>query len=450
MRRGSIAATLFWFSAGWLVIALVATAFLLSSLYSNALDRDLTDQLENNLDLLVGAVVENGAVFDTSLVIELAEARFNQPGSGWYWEIRRNNTEMLRFSGSLLGSVLPELTSEIPLNDLRVDTLTDDFGNSLRAIERRIVLFNETYAFTVAGNLSEVDGRVDEFRSQTLLVLLVVGGMLAIGSAVIARMALRPVGRLRASIEEIREGEADRVGGQYPVEIAPLADEVNELLRSNAEIIDRARNQVGNLAHGLKTPLAVLRNEAENSYSELAVVVGEQTDKMNEIVSTYLDRSRLAARTAVVGRRADAGALIERLSRVMSRLHPEIDIDVAAQEGAPWFRGEEADFEEMAGNLIENACKWAKGAVRIAVASGGEAGLMVTVEDDGPGLTDEEAARVLQRGVRLDEKTPGSGIGLDIVQELAGVYGGRLELGRSDLGGLRAILHLPAARTSKR
>jgi len=346
--------------------------------------------------------------------------------------------------------VLPQLDTPFNAANTRTGVLIDANGQRLRAVERRISLnFSEPVSIVVTGNLSQVEEQVVAFRGQAIIVLAAVGLALAVMSALIARFALRPVGELRGAVEAVREGEAQVVEGRFPSELAPLAEEVNELLRSNAQIIERARSQVGNLAHGLKTPLAVLRNESDTGETELARVVAGETANMERLVSTYLDKARLAARTAVVGKRSDAGAVLQRLARVMGKLHPACDFAADIAEDVPWFRGEEGDLEEMVGNLADNACKWSGGKVRItagAVPHEQNRMLRVCIDDDGPGLTEEEAAKVLRRGVRLDEKTPGSGLGLDIVKELVDVYGGRLTLGQSDLGGLRAELILPAAR----
>jgi signal transduction histidine kinase len=308
---------------------------------------------------------------------------------------------------------------------------------------------------TVTGSLDEILALVDQFRGQTLIVLGAVGVALAIMSGIVARLALRPIGRLRKAVEKVREGEAERVTGDFPREIAPLASEVNELLRSNSQIVERARNQVGNLAHGLKTPLAVMRNEASASKGGLASVVLGETDKMAFIVASYLDRARMAARTAVVGKKTDPALVMLRLVRVMEKLNRD-KVAIAFERpdaSLPWFRGDEADLEEMAGNLLENACKWSSGEVAVSMhadRSQGDPKLLIQIEDNGPGLTEEEAQKVLQRGVRLDEKTPGSGLGLDIVKELVDVYGGSLQLKRSKLGGLLAELRLPVARLTSR
>ncbi len=328
--------------------------------------------------------------------------------------------------------------------------MNDEFGTQMRVVERTVTVAPNSYQIVVAGNLSEILELVGDFRGQTFIVLGAVGVMLAIMSGIVARFAMRPIDRLSAAIERVREGESVALTGTYPREIAPLAEEVNELLRSNAQIIERARNQVGNLAHGLKTPLAVLRNEAASQQGALADVVLGESEKMSTMVATYLDRARLAARTSVVGKRTEPAKILTRLTRVMRKIHPDIDISFeAGAAGLPWFRGDEADLEEMVGNLLDNACKWAKGRVGVVLASEREAAatmLLIRIDDDGPGLSDADAEKALRRGVRLDERTPGSGLGLDIVKELVDVYGGRLALTRSALGGLRAELRLPTAR----
>jgi signal transduction histidine kinase len=303
----------------------------------------------------------------------------------------------------------------------------------------------------VTGNLDENGALIEQFRGQTFIVLGAVGVALAVMSGIVARLALRPIEGLSRAIEKVREGEAQTVAGAYPREIAPLADEINELLRSNTQIIERARNQVGNLAHGLKTPLAVLRNEATAAPDNpLSKVVLSESEKMSQLVTNYLDKARIAARSAVVGKRADTTTVMLRLVRVMEKLNPKVTIAFRRPDASlPWFRGDEGDLEEMLGNLLDNACKWTKSAVAVTMASErtpSTTTLVIRIEDDGPGLTEEDAGKALRRGVRLDEKTPGSGLGLDIVKELVDVYGGSLQLKRSVLGGLLAELRLPGAK----
>lgn len=448
LRKGSIAASLFWLSAGWLVLALVATGFLLTDLYSRALDTSLSDTLQFHVESLAGAMLETGSPLSDE--INVTDPRYGRPRSGWYWAIYDTNGRLFNLSTSLVGIDLPALSGPADANGRRTGIMDDDFGTRMRVVERSVTIAPTTYKIVVTGNLSEILLLVSNFRGQAFIVLGAVGVMLAIMSAIVARFAMRPIARLSAAIESVREGESAAVTGTYPREIAPLAEEVNELLRSNAQIIERARNQVGNLAHGLKTPIAVLRNEASAKKGALADVVLAESEKMSSMVSTYLERARLAARTSVVGKKSDPTMIMLRLTRVMRKIHPDVTIAFQRPDASlPWFRGDEADLEEMAGNLLDNACKWSKGQVGVRLSTErGETGamLMIRIDDNGPGLSEEDAQKVLRRGVRLDEKTPGSGLGLDIVKELVDVYGGSLALKRSALGGLLVELRLPTAR----
>ncbi len=448
-QKGSIVFSLAWLSAAWLIVALVATAFLLTGLYSRALDTSLSETLDFHVETLVDLTLVNEDPKSTD--IRLGDPRFQRTASGWYWMIRDAQGALLNFSDSVVGIVLPPLDDDFDATNSRTAVISDPFDTKIRVVERAVTVNGVPLQVTVTGSLDEILELVDEFRGQTLIVLGAVAIMLAIMSGIVARLALRPIGRLEKAIERVREGESETVTGQYPRELAPLADEVNELLRSNTQIIERARNQVGNLAHGLKTPLAVLRNEASATKgTPLARVVLSESDKMTQLVTTYLDRARIAARSAVVGKKADATHVMLRLARVMEKLNPKITIAFVRPDASlPWFRGDEGDLEEMAGNLLDNACKWSNGKIGVSMfAERGPQGsmLLIKVEDDGPGLTEEEANKVLRRGVRLDEKTPGSGLGLDIVKELVDVYGGSLQLKRSVLGGLLAELRLPAAK----
>ena len=448
LLKGSIAARLFWLSAAWLVVALVATALLLTELYSHALDTSLSETLDFYVDTLISHILDTGDAASQDIFIP--DPRFSRSASGWYWLITDASGQAINLSPSLTGSVLPAITVPFDADNYRTAAMTDEFGVRMRMVEREVTVKGKTFHIIVTGSLDEIFRLVADFRGQTLIVLGAVGVMLAIMSFIVARMALRPIDRLGQAIERVREGETSSITGSYPPELAPLAEELNELLRSNAQIIERARNQVGNLAHGLKTPLAVLRNEAAGSQTRLGEVVLSETEKMTTMVSGYLDKARIAARTAVVGRKADPTIVMLRLCRVMQKINPSRTVNFSRPDASlPWFRGEEADLEEMAGNLLDNACKWSKSQVAVSmVAERNESAtmLLIRIEDDGPGLTEQEADKVLQRGVRLDEKTPGTGLGLDIVKELVDVYGGTLQLKRSSLGGLLAELRLPSAR----
>jgi signal transduction histidine kinase len=237
----------------------------------------------------------------------------------------------------------------------------------------------------------------------------------------------------------------------FPQEIQPVADELNLLVQSNFEIIDRARMQVGNLAHALKTPISVLTNEARDSKTPLAAKVKEQIDVMRDQVNLYLDRARRAARAQTIGSATEVEPVLQSLARTLQRINQnrKLTIAVAAPAGLR-FRGERQDLEEMVGNVMDNACKWAKSTISVTAAllpaspDAGRAWLLITVDDDGPGIAAENRTAALKRGQRLDESKPGSGLGMSIILETAGMYNGKVELAVADLGGLRVNLQLPA------
>jgi signal transduction histidine kinase len=258
------------------------------------------------------------------------------------------------------------------------------------------------------------------------------------------RLGLRPLRRIGDALSEIRSGRTERLVGDFPQEVMPLADELNQLLEHNAEVVRRARTHVGNLAHALKTPVAVLSNEADAAGDNpLAEIVRRQGGVMRRLVDHHMARARAAASVNVLGVRTELRPAIEALCRTLERIHAErhISVDYECAEGLA-FRGERHDFEDLLGNLVDNGCKWARRQVFVK-AENREGWIVITVDDDGPGLPADKRAEVFQRGIRLDEATPGTGLGLSIVSDVAALYGGSVELDDSPLGGLRAVLTLP-------
>lgn len=266
------------------------------------------------------------------------------------------------------------------------------------------------------------------------------------------RIGLEPLSQLRRDIANVRRGDAERLSGEYPAELQPVAVELNALVDHNREVVERARRHVGNLAHALKTPLSVLVNETSNVQGPLGEKVREQLGVMRDQVQRHLERARIAARVAVVSTTVEVAPVVEVLVRTMEKIHRDRGVALQSKTNPEIrFRGERQDIEEMVGNLVDNACKWAATRVNIemfalsAPLAGRPASFRIQVDDDGPGLAPAEREEVLHRGKRLDESKPGTGLGLSIVLELAKLYGGTLQLGSSPLGGLRAELVLPAA-----
>jgi len=275
-----------------------------------------------------------------------------------------------------------------------------------------------------------------------IALVLVVLGLLQLGKG------LSPFDRLRARLAAVREGKDQRIEGSYPTEVQPLVNDLNALLDHRELIVKRALAKAGDLAHGLKTPLAVLSQEAERvkaaGHLELATNISHQVDRMRRQVDYHLAHARAAASGATPGARCDLSASVEGLTRTLMRLYA--DREVAIQQDvitAHFVQAEREDVEEMLGNVLDNACKWAKSRVIIASSQDGAA-IAITVDDDGPGVPPDMRPLVLQRGVRADEAAPGSGLGLAIALDLAELYGGSITLNDSPLGGLRVRLQLPS------
>jgi signal transduction histidine kinase len=262
------------------------------------------------------------------------------------------------------------------------------------------------------------------------------------------RAGLSPFGRLRSQLLGVRDGTGRRIEGTYPIEVQPLVSDLNSLLENREQTVRRALAKAGDLAHGLKTPLAVLTQEAERAEAagqhEMASTISVQVEKMRRQIEFHLAHARAVGSGHVPGARCPVLPSVEGLTRTLHRLYAARG--VAIQMNVPpehFIRGQQGDLEEMLGNLLDNACKWAKSRVKIQSVQENGA-VVITVDDDGSGLAASKRELVLQRGVRADEVAPGSGLGLAIVRELVELYEGTFSLEDSPMGGLRARLRLPA------
>ncbi|MGH6866273.1 MAG: ATP-binding protein [Methyloceanibacter sp.] len=451
MRPNSLAFRLFASAATWTLVVIPAAAILLSSLYREAVERNFDARLNVYLTSLVASSTAEGASTPQEPT-HLGEPVFTIPFSGWYWQIKLSGAERpLYVSDSLLDQqlALPSQKSVEPDQTLtRRGYSPGPENQNLRIVERDIRPGgpNSTpYSYAVAGDAAEIGRDLAEFTTMLIVALAVLGLGLVVATLFQVRFGLQPLRAIRQDLAKIRSGQAEKLEGELPDEISPLQLELNALIQSNREIVDRARTHVGNLAHALKTPLSVISNEARTHEGLLATKVVEQAEIMRTQISHHLDRARVAARSSVIGDTADVDAVLEALRRTLDRIYGDrgIDLEVKAPAGLK-FLGEKQDFEEMVGNLLDNACKWASSRVTAnAEPNRNGKSFVVTVDDDGPGLTEAERKTVVKRGQRLDESKPGSGLGLSIVADLAHLYKGRFELEPSPEGGLRARLELP-------
>src|SRR5947207_5042128 len=448
MRGSSLATRLFLSATAWVVV-------ILSSVYRNATERAFDRRLNLYLRTLIAEVATPDEPPDHQFQ-SLGEPLFELPLSGWYWQIVRTDEKAeTRASRSLWDKKLPkleEIGAELTPAGIRLGYVDGPEGQSLRVVERPVDLGADgKFLVSVAGDASEIFDEIRAFDYYLGGTFAALGIVLLLTTIFQVRFGLAPLKRISESIADIRSGRAERLEGEFPVEIAPLARETNALIDANREIVERARTQFGNLAHAIKTPLSVIVNEASAHIADpFATKILEQSDTMRDQVAHHLERARIAARLTIIGTVTEVAPVVEALRRTMEKLYRGRDIAIGVEaDPQAKFRGERQDLEEMAGNLVDNACKWAASRVFIEVLverpvePGAGPMLRIIVDDDGRGLSATELAQVSRRGQRLDESKPGSGLGLSIVVDLAALYGGSLSLGNAPIGGLRAELALP-------
>ncbi|WP_235865839.1 ATP-binding protein [Pseudovibrio exalbescens] len=437
----------------WSLVTFIIAGGVLVTLFQQSNIQALDERLDVHMTTLIGAIARDmpGKPERPS---NLGEARFDLPLSGWYWTVRNADDprDVVFDSLSLFGDRLDliDTSREMPK---RFYT-TGPAGMELRVMWDTIGFSDgTTYLIAVAGSTSEVDERTTSFAWLAALTLGILGAGLIAAIILQVRYGLLPVTHLQKSLAAVRRGDAEVIDEDLPRELKPLAEELNALVKSNQEIVERSRTHVGNLAHGLKTPLSVILNEARAEDTRFARKVEEQAGLMQGQISHYLERARMAAQRRVIGVSCEVAPVLTRLTRVMEKIYREKNITITTDLPATLrFRGEQPDLEEVAGNLIDNACKWCDRnvAVRcefVEMEGSSRDTIHLIVEDDGPGLTKTERQSALSRGRRLDESVPGSGLGLSIIVDLVGVYGGSFALEESELGGLKALVVLPGLKS---
>ena len=436
----------------WSFTILLVSGLILVALYREATERAFDRRMLVYVTALTADLAAGGN--EQRSAPAAGDPYFDLPLSGWYWQVSQPGQSLrdIRTSLSLIGSTLPSLDSDAqhdPDTGIRRGYATGPDDRMLRIIERDILLgSDEAFLIAVAGPDDEIAYDVRSFSIAIVVTFGLLGIALALSTLLQIRFGLRPLKRLRSALVSVRSGEVEQIPGDYPRDIAPLSGEINLLISSNRDILERARTQVGNLAHALKTPLSVLVNEARVRPGPLADVVEEQSGIMRDQITYYLDRARAAALAGTLGTVTPVAPVAEALARTFAKIYRDKDLDIDIEGIArAQFRGEKQDLEEMLGNLLGNACKWAAGRVVVSASNTGEADharLRIIISDDGPGVDgDEQRSEMLKRGRRLDESKPGSGLGLSIVSDLAALYRGRLRLEKAAIGGLQAVLELP-------
>ncbi|MTH35176.1 sensor histidine kinase [Paracoccus limosus] len=433
--RDSIRARLIGLSAVLIGVALVAGYLAIAAI----LDRFITDRFDAEIEAVSDTLIA-GASIDAAggLVAGPAptDPRFDLPLSGWFWQLAQDGHVVAK-SDSLFDNVLNP-----PEQDFTGGAGFGPGGEVLRVARHGFTLpgSNSALSVVVTAPQSEIDASMARLRRPLAVSLAVLGLGLALASVLQVVGGLSALDRLGRDLRRIRDGQAEALPLPPVAELRPIAAEINALLEQNRAVLSRTREHVGNLAHSLKTPLSALDNTLPADHPGHALIA-----RMDRQICWHLRRARSAGQMRVLGYRTPVAAVIQDILLVLRRPLAEsgiaVDLDLPAGLA---FAGERQDLEEMTGNLIENAVKWANARIRISAAAlPGQIRLLV--EDDGPGMSREDHDLAMARGSRLDESgPPGSGLGLAIVADLVALHGGELRLERSDLGGLAAGLLLPA------
>ncbi len=447
-----------------LSVALLLAGVALGSLFRAHVLKQFESNLTQQLDQLTARLDVDAAGKPVIDARSLSDPRWQKPYSGLYWQIDemteggRGRVGVLR-SRSLWDARLDLRADALGDGAVHVHETTGPQDSTLMLLERTVQAADDAgdaprrWRLIVAADLQDTHQAMAEFNQVLALSLLLLLVLLALAAWAQVSMGLKPLRALQRSLQDVREARSPRLQGLFPSEVRPLVDDFNAVLDRNQEVVARARTQAGNLAHALKTPLSVLDQAAARPPSptdaDLARLMREQLSVARRHIDWHLARARLAATQRLPGQRTEIAAALAGLVRVMGKVHADrhLQIQMAPVEPALCFAGEEQDLQEMLGNLLDNACKWARHLVTIhaePIPGSHPVLLTICIEDDGPGIQAEDLQAVMARGVRLDESVPGTGLGLAIVKELADLYGGQLVLAPTATGGLGVTLTLPA------
>ena len=441
-RVGSLTRRMIVVAAFWITALLLMGGFALVRVLSASIVQNFDDQLKYVLNAMIAAS-EIGPDGEVRFNRPPADQRFIEPYSGVYFQVSGQGADTFP-SRSLWDR---RLQVQDRHQDVNVHTYdSDEFdGEPLRISERDVILPGSKvrWRFQVAQSREMIDTQIKQLRSTLFWSFFALGIGLLILAALQTFYGLWPLRRVRQDVAAIRSGAKTRITEDFPNEVRPLTDEINQLLAHSEEQAEEARRHAGNLAHALKTPLTVITNAATADAPDLAETVCREAIVMRRQVDHHLARARAIGRRASAHARATVWESLESVQRAVDRLHENVTVDIAGDKKAQ-VRVERQDLDEMLGNLVENAAKYGGGRVFVTVEP--QDGMIdVLVEDDGKGIPQQQREAIFQRGARLDTDKPGTGLGLAIVRDVAEIYGGKITLEESeDLGGLLARLSLPA------
>lgn len=435
----------------WVLCSVAVAGFLLNQLFKQHVEDQLHKELNMHLQQLITQVDVDLESQQLQLKQPLSDPRFEQPLGGLYWQVSAAHAVASNtlYSRSLWDESLSPPTSAGEY----WGSYTDPSLGHVYVLGKTVTFSDEmvhpSYQFWVAAQDELIAEPIQRFGWMLALSLVVLGAVLVIGVWWQLRLGLRPLRQLRARLVAVHEGHSATIEGQYPQEIQPLVSEFNRVLHSNAQVVERARTQVGNLAHAVKTPLTVLANFARKNDPKLAQLVLEQVAATQEQVAYQLSRARAAAAVKTVGVRTLVVPAVQSINKVLQRAYDPkaVQLRLKAPQAELYFKGEAQDLHELLGNILDNAFKWCHSSIEITITRqsnvDGLSKLSLIIDDDGAGLAAEHYETIFKRGVRADEITPGTGLGLAIAADLVQLYGGEISAKPSPLGGLRVQILLP-------
>ena len=444
----SLAVRLFFSATVWIILTLLAAGLLLSDLNKKSNFAAFDDRLNLLLETLIGASRVDSSDSIT-VVSSIGDPRFFQPYSGWYWQVN-NGAKTISRSRSMWDQVFTSDKRLIGGRSQFIDSVNLNNSESrviekkkLHIVERQISFpgITNPILFLVSGDTEEYMQNVKKFNDTLLVTLVVLGVGLMIAVFLQVNYGLLPLNKIKQALFKIRNGDKKKLEAQYPLEVQPLATEINELLEHNEKIVERAKTHVGNLAHVLKTPLAVISNEISNKHNN---VLKTQIILMQKHIDRYLKKAHLQALGKSAKSKIAFMEFIKKMINIFNKIYPDIKFDFPESFEEFYVFGSLEDMEEVIGNILENGCKFGKKKIKISVIKISDGEIKIEISDDGPGLPPKKMNEVFARGFRLDEQTPGTGLGLNIVKDIIEVYKGKVWLEKSrDLGGLQVNIRLP-------
>ena len=443
----SLALRLFLSASVWILLTLISGGLLLSDIFRESTEKAFDDKLNLFMETLIGSS-KIDSTESITVVNPLGDPRFFQPYSGWYWQINKGSQTLVR-SRSMWDQVL---TLDKRLIGGRAQFINSNLqekknkkivtSQKLNIVQREISFpgFDDPLTFMISGDTEEFEKNIMQFNNILVSSLAILGFGLLLSVYLQVKYGLLPLKKIKNSLFKIRNGDAKKLEDNYPTEVSPLASEINILLEHNEKIVQRAKTHVGNLAHALKTPLTIISNHinATNDQS-----LKPQVELINKNIDRYLNKARSSATGNIVKSKIEVDIVTKKIIKIFRKIYPNLQINLISIDKNLLIPGNSDDLDEILGNLLENACKWTNEVVELKVLKFSDRSIKFTISDDGPGLPKHRRAEVFARGFRLDEQTPGTGLGLNIVKDTVEQYSGKVWLSESIFNGLEVNVILP-------